>query len=56
MKKSSTYGMVILLLVAAVFLGGYLVSIGWVLFKLMLGLLGIALLIGGFYMGRWTKK
>lgn len=56
MKNSGNYLMIILLLVGAVFLGGYLVSIGWILFKLMLGLIGVGLLVAGFYLGRWTKK
>jgi hypothetical protein len=50
------YLIIILLLIGAVVLGGYLVSIGWVLFNMMLGLLGIGLLVAGFYFGRWTKK
>lgn len=54
--KNGNYLIIVLLLVAAVILGGYLVTIGMILFKLMLGLVGISLLVIGFLLGRWTKK
>jgi len=56
MKNIGLILIIIAIICGAVFLGGWLVTIGIVLFKIMIGLLGICLLVAGFYLGRWTKK
>lgn len=55
MKSTGLILVIILIIFGAIFLGGWLVTIGIMLFKIMIGLIGICLLIAGFYLGRWTK-
>lgn len=50
------YLILILVLAIALIIGGYMMAIGMILFKIMIGLIGIGLLTIGFYIGRWTKK
>jgi hypothetical protein len=55
MKNTGLILLIVLIIFGAIFLGGWLVTIGIVLFKIMIGLIGICLLVVGFYLGRWTK-
>jgi len=56
MKRSRLILILLLIIVVGYFLGGYLLTIGWFLFKLMLGILGIALLAVGYYLAKLTKR
>jgi hypothetical protein len=54
--KKMNYLWIILVLILALVIGTHLVAIGMILFKIMIGIIGLGLLIIGFYIGRWTKK
>jgi len=56
MENRSLLLLAILIVLGAIFFGGWLVTIGIILFKIMIGLIGISLLVVGFYIGRWTKN
>lgn len=56
MRKTTFIILMVLIVLAAVVVGGWLVTIGWALIKIMIGLLGLALLVLGFFIGRLTKK
>jgi len=56
MKRTGLIVAAILIVLAAIFLGGWLVTIGIMLFKIMIGLLGLGLLALGFYLGRISKR
>jgi len=56
MNKTSVILVMVLILFGAIFFGGWLVTIGVILFKIMIGLIGIALFGIGFYFGRWSKR
>jgi len=56
MENRSLLLLSILIVLGAIFFGGWLVTIGIILFKIMIGLIGISLLVVGFYIGRWTKN
>ena len=56
MKKTGIILGAILLILAAILLGGWLVTIGWVLIKIIIGLVALIGLVGAFILGRITKK
>lgn len=56
MKKTGIIIAIVLIILAAVVVGGWLVTIGWALFKILIGLLGLGLFVLGFYLGRLSKK
>lgn len=56
MKKSRLILIFLLIIIVGFFLGGYLLTIGWFLFKLILGILGVALLMVGYYLAKFRKR
>ena len=56
MKKTGNILLIIIIAIVALVVGGWLISIGWALFKIMLGLLGVGLVTLGFYIGRASKR
>jgi hypothetical protein len=56
MKKIKNTLLIILVLVLALYLGGFLFGVMITLFKIMTGLVVIGLLIVGYYIGRSYKK
>ena len=56
MKNTGLILVIVLVLFGAIFFGGWLVTIGIILFKIMIGLIGVALFAVGFYFGRWSKR
>jgi len=57
MKNGKTIAMLVAAIILAAFLGGYIVAIFWWIMKVIIGLLVIGLVVGGFYLGmNWNKK
>lgn len=56
MKNGKTIAMLVVAIILAAFLGGYIVAIFWWIMKVIIGLLVIGLVVGGFYLGKnWNK-
>lgn len=54
--KKTNYLVIILVLALALFVGSYMMVIGMILFKIMIGLVGLGIFAAGFYIGRVTKR
>jgi len=57
MKNSKLILTIILILITAYLLGGWIMAMFYFLMKIIFGIMGLALLIGGFYIGKnWNKN
>jgi hypothetical protein len=52
MKNKKTILLVILAVILAIFIGGYVMAVIWFLIKIAVGLVAIALVVAGYYFGK----
>lgn len=56
MRNTKLILIIIVVLLVAYFIGGWIMTIFWFLMKILFGLMGLGLIIGGYYIGKNWKK